>query len=266
LNQEAVPSLSVADGRNLEIPAFGSKIELATALNIRLETLNYWVYGLSSSRRYDTFDLQKRSGVGTRTIHAPIKPLKDIQKALSVLLAPAYSPSLRVHGYVAGRSILTNADRHKRKRWVFRVDLKDFFPSINFGRVRGLFLSPPFNYPDQVATLIAQICCHQNGLPHGAPTSPLVSNLTCRGLDRTLATLARVERCHYTRYCDDLTFSTHRQSFPPTLCTRDPKTGVLVAGEHLDGLITSHGFQINPEKTALRRTLPKAVDNRLGGQ
>ena len=82
-----------------------------------------------------------------------------------------------------------NAEKHVARRWVFNVDLENFFPSINFGRVRGLFLAKPYGLPNQVATTLAQLCCYENQIPQGAPTSPVVSNMICRGLDYELAQL-----------------------------------------------------------------------------
>ena len=85
----------------------------------------------------------------------------------------------------------------QKQEWVLRVDLRHFFPSIHFGRVRGMFKAPPFEYSENVATLLAQICCFEGQLPQGAPTSPVISNLICRGMDKELAELARMERCFF---------------------------------------------------------------------
>lgn len=133
---------------------------------------------------------------------------------------------------------------------VFAIDLADFFPSINFGRVRGLFMAYPFHYPDQVATLLARICSFRNALPQGAPTSPIVSNYICRGMDRDLARLAMSSRSYYTRYADDLVFSTDRQIFPVGLASH--VDGLAVPSEQLTEIIEASGFLINPAKTRLQ--------------
>jgi len=114
-----------------------------------------------------------------------------------------------------------------------------------------MFMAYPFNYTSKVATLLAQICCHANELPHGAPTSPIISNLICRGLDKELLSLARREHCHYSRYCDDLIFSATRKSFPTALVKQDEQ-GSIVAGPEITAIITKHGFRINSEKTHLQ--------------
>jgi RNA-directed DNA polymerase len=229
-----------------------TKADVAALLNIPLSQLTYLLHVVPPERRYRSFELQRKSG-NPRTIRAPIKPLKSVQGALAVALGPYYRVPHTVHGYVNGRSILTNARIHRSQRWVLRIDLKDFFPSINFGRVRGLLLAAPFLFPPAVATLLAQICCHANELPQGAPTSPLISNLICRPLDRRLARLASEARCYYSRYCDDLVFSTNRRSLSPALIAVDPETGAVRASNALREAIEASGFRINDEKTRLRK-------------
>lgn len=164
------------------------------------------------------------------------------------MLLESYDGPLHAHGFVSGRSIISNATQHRRQVWTARVDLKDFFPTIGFARVRGLFMSKPFYYPPDVATLLAQLCCHRNGLPQGAPTSPIISNFICRGLDADLARLAANRRCYYTRYADDLCFSTNLAEFPRDIV--ETVEGVVSAGQPLEAIISSHSFRINPEKTA----------------
>ena len=133
-----------------------------------------------------------------------------------------------------------------------RVDLEDFFPSINFGRVFGLFKAYPFEYPPDVASLLAQLCCFDNELPQGSSDLPIISNFICRGLDASLGRLARFERCYYTRYADDLCFSTRRRDFPTSLAFTD-STGALRAGPAIASLVTQNGFVVNDAKTRLMR-------------
>jgi RNA-directed DNA polymerase len=239
-------------GQSLPPLIIPTRAALATSLGVRLAKINYWLYKVPSDARYRSFQLARTGGRPPRTIEAPIKPIKDIQRRLLRLLEGQYRPHYGAHGYIAGRSIATNARIHVGQRWLLRVDLTDFFTSINFGRVRGLFLARPFSFPPEVATLVAHICCHKNHLPQGAPTSPLVSNLVCRRLDMQLGELAVTERCFYTRYCDDITFSTNRRTFPASLASSDPQTGGIVAGSALNSTVSANGFAINPTKTRLR--------------
>jgi Reverse transcriptase (RNA-dependent DNA polymerase) len=194
------------DSSSNQPPPLHSRADVAKLVGFPIKKLNYWVVGLSAACRYETFLIPRRNGKSPRVIHAPIKPIKDIQLKLAAAFQACYRPPLAVHGYVRARSILSNAKIHSGKRWVLRIDIENFFPSINYGRVRGMFMAYPFNYTPEVATLLAQICCHANELPHGAPTSPTISNLICRGLDKELLSLAWREHCHYSRYCDDLIF------------------------------------------------------------
>ncbi len=225
--------------------------DVARLLNLRLRDLTWWIVALPEERRYHEFEIRRHSGGTPRQISAPIKPLKDIQRRLADLLLAWYAPPPHVHGFVLDRGPTSNARAHRRQEWVLRVDLEDFFPSINFGRVRGLFMAFPFEYPPDVATVLAQICCHRNELPQGAPTSPIVSNYICRGLDAQLSRLAASERCFYTRYADDICFSTDRTRFPPRLGAL--KAGDSIAGETLAGIIESSGFRLHPDKTRLMR-------------
>jgi RNA-directed DNA polymerase len=192
-------------------------------------------------------------------IHAPIKPIKDIQRRLAQVLAGVYEPRAHVHGFVSGRSPLTNAQQHERQRWVMKLDLLDFFPSINFGRVRGVFMAYPFEYSAEVATILAQVCCHEDQLPHGAPTSPILSNFICRGMDKELSLIAKLARCRFTRYADDLCFSTSQGEFPPMVASRGIQ-GELRVSDQIQGVIGRHGFTINHEKTRfLRRSRRQRV-------
>ncbi len=139
---------------------------------------------------------------------------------------------------------------------MLNIDLADFFPSINFGRVRGLFIASPYNLPPDVATTLAQISCHNDELPQGAPTSPIISNMICHRLAGDLQTLAMRHRCTYTRYADDITFSTTRLTFPHHLAEIFTTLGTpqLRIGDELQSAIQSNGFKINESKSRLQLT------------
>lgn len=193
--------------------AVTTKRELAELLGSSLKMLAYYLYKLPPEQQYKKYDIPKRTG-GTREIYAPISGIKQIQKRLSHILQNYQPAKFCVHGYVKERSIKTNAYIHRRMRIVINLDLKDFFSSINFGRVRGLFKSAPFGFNNEVATTLAQICCHDGKLPQGAPTSPVISNYICRRLDNELIAFARKHKINYSRYADDITFSTNLQFLP----------------------------------------------------
>lgn len=224
--------------------------DVAELFGLSLKQVNFFLYVLPEAKRYKLFEIQKRAG-GTREIASPILPIKAMQRAFAKWLSSRFKPHSHTHGYVENRDIITNADKHVARRWVLRVDLKEFFPTIHFGRVRGLLLSPPYSLSEDVSRLLAHLCCHKGFLPQGAPSSPVVSNLVCRRLDRQLAKLAGEHRCRYTRYADDLVFSTNQKNVPSLLVAQDSQTGTISAGSELRRIIEGNGFKVNDEKTRL---------------
>lgn len=222
--------------------------DVAKLLDTSPAQLRFLLYARSESQRYTEFTLAKRRG-GTRTILAPREDLKSLQCRLAEQLALAYSPRKVVYAFVKDRSIVHNAEQHLCHRHVLNVDFTDFFPSINFGRVRGLFIH--LNASPAAATILAQICCHKGTLPQGAPTSPTISNMICLRMDRELLFLAKKYHCRYTRYADDLTFSKKSGAFPQELAYRDKDDGRTILGQALRAVIESNGFRPNPEKTWL---------------
>lgn len=179
--------------------------DVAKLLDYKYSNFVFHIYKTSDKDKYTVFEVPKKSG-GIRIITTPSHSMKRIQRRLNEVLQKVYKPKPVVYGFVQNRNIVENAERHKKKNWVLNLDLENFFPSINFGRVRGMFMGKPYNLPASVATLLAQICCFNNELPQGAPTSPIVSNMICAKLDSQLQDLAWQHHCFYTRYADDITF------------------------------------------------------------
>ena len=132
------------------------------------------------------------------------------------------------------------------------LDLQDFFPSINFGRVRGLLMANPYQCTEEVATVLAQICCYDNQLPQGSPSSPIISNMICAKLDSQLQSLAKKYQCIYTRYADDITFSTSKFKFPRRLVYFSTQSEELVLGHELEKVIEENGFSVNKSKIRLQ--------------
>jgi RNA-directed DNA polymerase len=219
--------------------------DVAKLLGTSAAQLKFLLYARAESLRYTEFTLAKRRG-GKRIIRAPRDDLKILQRKLADVLAQAYPPRDVAYAFVQGRSIADNADRHLRRRHVLNVDLKDFFPTINFGRVRGLFMH--LKASSAAATVLAHICCHKDALPQGAPTSPIVSNMICGRMDRELLILAKNYHCAYTRYADDLTFSKKSGAFPPELARRDEEDRRTILGQELRSIIEGNGFRPHPEK------------------
>lgn len=232
-----------------------TKQDVASLLEVNYSRLAYHLYANPSSNRYTPFTLPKKSG-GFREISAPNPGLKIIQQKLNCVLQQVFQRKPCVQGFTCDRDILTNARPHCKQRFVFNLDLKNFFPSINFGRVRGLFLNIPYGLNEEVATVLSQICCWENALPQGAPTSPVISNMICAKMDSQLQQLAKENRCFYTRYADDLTFSTNIRSFPRALATIEtsPTGDELQIGSELNRIIRENGFEINNSKVRLQRS------------
>ena len=187
----------------------------------------------SKRKSYTEFTINKKSG-GKRTINAPIKGLKEFQKALNLILQSVHEPHKNATGFIQERSIIDNASAHVGQNYVYNIDLKDFFPSIDASRVWGRLLYPPFNLkstPERkhIANMIKTLCCteleverYKDGewkkekklvLPQGAPTSPTLTNAICDKLDRRLTGVAKRFGLNYSRYADDITFSSSHNSF-----------------------------------------------------
>lgn len=198
---------------------------------------------------YTEYTIPKKSG-GKRKIAAPTASLSILQFKLNKLLQKIYSVRPSAHAFINNRSIKTNALVHHNKKFVLNLDLSDFFGSINFGRVRGLFMSAPYSLNSEVATIFAQIACYKKALPQGARTSPIISNMICSKLDGELQRFAKTNKCFYSRYADDITFSTNLKEFPHEVATiiRD-KTKLSKA---LVDILKVNGFDINDKKVYLQ--------------
>jgi RNA-directed DNA polymerase len=236
----------------LEFAFFHTKTreDVANLLEIDLSLLNSLTNRRDPEQLYTTFHIPKRSG-GFREISAPVLALKRAQSKLAHILQIVYQSKDVVHGFIEDRNIVSNARVHAGRRYVLNVDLKDFFPSIHFGRVQGLFEGWPYKRPPEVAFVIARLSCSPGTLPQGAPTSPIISNMICAEMDDDLRRLAGANHCSYTRYADDLTFSTDEKVFPRDLAFL-PEKGSLSLGWVLVQTIADAGFIVNSSKVRLQ--------------
>ena len=138
--------------------------DLAGVLNIKIGTLTYYLNKGIDLKSYKSFPINKKDG-GVRLIEAPVIQLRYIQKTLKKHLEKCYSPKISTHGYVCKRSVCTNANPHTNKKVVLNVDIKDFFPSIHFGRVLGMFQKEPFNFSKTIAIALTKLVCYNGKLP-----------------------------------------------------------------------------------------------------
>jgi hypothetical protein len=208
------------------LPVIENLAGLRKVLGIKSSNqLGYFL--LASDRRdgpYTCFTVPKRGG-GERVICAPKKQLRWVQRQILDQILAKVPVHEAAHGFVSGRSTVSNAQQHRGTALLLKFDLTDFFPTIHYHRVMGLFASLGYYVGDgrfgtdddakRVAPTLARLCCYAPDpeswegvvLPQGAPTSPAISNLVCRRLDARLEGLARRNQGTYTRYADDLTFS-----------------------------------------------------------
>ena len=225
--------------------------------------VSYILYKIPFKERYTTFEIPKKNG-GTRVIQAPEKKLKTLQKKVADLLETCWNELEQkhkrgklAHGFKRECSIHTNAKLHKGKRYVLNFDIKDFFPSIHFGRIKGYFIkNRDFELSEEVAELIAKIACNKqegNKLPQGSPCSPIISNLIAHLLDVRLVKIAKKYRLVYSRYADDITLSTNQKSFPTKIAFKDSEhSETWKLGDIVEKEVLACGFAIHPEKTRMR--------------
>lgn len=203
--------------------------------------------------RYTYFIIPKKSGKAPRPIAAPVKELKIILRYLNRILQALYETNKYAMGFVPGRSVRTNAAQHVNKNYVFNIDLKNFFLSIEKSRIEKTFIKQ-YNLAPEIADIIASLCCirvffEKNPsepryiLPQGAPTSPIITNIICQKLDYQLAYLAHRFNATYSRYADDITFSSMHNIY-------QEKSEFMIK---LRKIIATHHFKINPDKTRLQK-------------
>ena len=201
--------------------------------------------------RYTTFTIKKKSG-GERTIMAPFDEFCMLLRGFNYILQALFIPHPKATGFVPERSIVSGAKLHTNKNYVYNIDLKDFFHSFERKRVKWMFTQAPFNLSGErepLAFLLASLCTHPieiEGqtriiLPQGAPTSPTLTNILCYALDKKLSGLAKRFGATYSRYADDITFSSNKSIFK--------KEAFL---SELQRIITSQGLTINEKKTRLQ--------------
>jgi len=242
------------------LPVFEDALALAKSMQIDLKALQYLAYNrkVSKINHYHTFELEKKSG-GKRKISAPKAKLKEIQTWILENILHKIPYTVEAHGFIKERSIVTNAMPHVNKDIVVNIDLKDFFPTVTHKRVKGLFHK--IGYSEEVATILSLLCTHseinettldgvtyyvQSGerkLPQGSPASPAISNMIVYKMDQKIKGLAKKLNFSYTRYADDMSFST----------TEENSQNVSRLLFFTKKIIESEGFVIHPDKVHVMR-------------
>ena len=223
--------------------------DIANLLEINKEQL--WK-NVINNKSYTSFKIPKKNSSLFREINKPSQNLDIIQKKLNYALSLAYDKTHNsAHGFLANKSIKTNAMQHINKKIILNIDLEDFFGTINFARVRAMFITY-YKFNNGVATILANICCdNHNKLAQGAATSPLISNIIANKLDKQLFKLAKSSKSNYTRYADDITFSTNLNELSKNILLDEIN---LELGKSLENTVLSNGFKINSSKTRISRS------------
>ncbi len=244
----------------LALPLFSTPADISKAMGLEISRLRWLAFHSEASAvtHYVRFQVPKKSG-GTRELAAPHRDMARAQDWIRENILAKIPLHDAAHGFVSGRSTLTNAKPHVQRAAVINADLKDFFPSITFPRVKGVFQQLGFS--PAAATVLALLCTEcprtrvkygerelhvatgPRALPQGASTSPALSNLVARGMDSRLAGVARKLGWQYTRYADDLTFSADGEA--------SAKTAWLLA--RLRHIVEEENFTVNEKKTRVQR-------------
>ena len=240
------------------LPFFANENELAKAIGIELKELRFLAFNrkVSTVSHYRKFYMPKKSG-GRRLISAPMPRLKKVQYWILENILNKVPVHPAANGFIPERSIVTNAAQHVGKDLVLNMDVKDFFPSIHFKRVKALLQQ--LGYAEKIAVILALICTEavteqveidgrkyyvqktNRALPQGAPTSPAITNILCFSLDKRLQGLANALQCQYTRYADDISFSGSKEVNAQQLVWR------------IKRILQDEGFTVHPDKIRIMR-------------
>lgn len=250
------------DGERLKennLPIFETIEELAQAMNTTVSKLRFLAFDRKTSEisHYINFKLPKKTG-GHRLISAPMPALKTAQIWILDNILNRVAISDAAHGFLPEKNIVSNAQIHVGAKTLVNFDLENFFPSINYRRVKGIFRS--FGYSEAVSTIFALlttapeteeieidgktyfVAMSERYLPQGSPASPMISNIAARRLDKNLTAIAEKFGFKYTRYADDLTFSTDKT---------EAETGKMMA--QIRFVVEKQGFKVNENKTRILR-------------
>ncbi|MCS4304839.1 reverse transcriptase family protein [Chryseobacterium sp. BIGb0232] len=242
------------------LPVFENILDFSQKSGYSLSVIKYLAFHrrVSKKSHYHIFEISKKSG-GKRKISAPKSQLKGFQQWILDNILNKISVGEVVHGFTAKKSIVTNAEPHLGKDIIINIDLQDFFPSISYKRVKGLFVK--LGYSEQLATIFALACTHAHTeealldgvkyfvhkgdrfLPQGSPASPAISNSIAYKLDKRLQGLALKLGFVYTRYADDLTFSTND----------DNEQNINKLLYFVKQIIKDENFTVHPDKLHIMR-------------
>jgi len=243
------------------LPELADVEAFAKAVNLTVPKLRWLAYhrDVDSGTHYKRWTVPKRDGT-PRLISAPKPDLKAVQRWIAREVTEHLPVHGAAHGFLVGRSIATNARIHAGAKVLVKLDIKDFYPTVTWRRVKGLLRRAGLG--EQLATLMALLCTESprqevethgkkyyvatgpRSLPQGAPTSPSITNALCLRLDARLSGLAAKLGARYTRYADDLAFSWHGDV--------KPEIGSLMKA--VNAIVRAEGFTVHAKKTRVMRS------------
>lgn len=246
--------------QSLDLPVMATPANVANAMGLSISQLRWLAFHSDAPTRthYINFTVPKKSG-GLRRLSCPHAKLASAQQWILANILSRVPIHDAAHGFVVNHSVVTNASQHVNSSVVINADLKDFFPSITFVRVKGLFQR--LGYSPAVATILALLCTEcprttmrlagttyhaasgRRALPQGACTSPALSNLIATKLDRRMSAMATKLGWRYSRYADDLTWST----------TGEPSPSIGYVLARIRHIAQDEGFELNHDKTRIQR-------------
>ncbi len=216
--------------RLINVPVFKTVDELSVLSGLSRDVIQDCLY---SKNHYSVFDIPKKNG-SIRRIYEPDKNLKAIQRWILRNILDRFSPTPQATAFCKGSSLTSNVFPHINHRYFFSLDLKDFFPSIRRRQIKKIF--SVMGYTDKAARILASLCTYEGFLPQGAVTSPSLSNLVAVSLDKRLNGYASKRNIIYTRYADDITFSSNKHSI------------LFKMQGRVTSIIGDEGFTINSSK------------------
>lgn len=246
--------------KSQNLPVLNSAKDIAKAMNISVGELRFLSFSRKNSKisHYKRFKVTKKSG-GYRLISAPMPRLKKAQHFILENILNKVQVHTKAHGCVVGKSIVSNSEPHVNKAVVINQDLQNFFPSITYKRIKGVFKS--LGYSEQVAVIFSLLCSEpkildvsllgenyfaQRGerfLPQGSPCSPAITNILCRKMDFRLDGLADKYGFTYSRYVDDITFSANKEQFS--------KISAIL--KYSKKIVKEENFRLHPEKLRIMK-------------
>ena len=230
---------------------------LARDLGVDLKTL----YALSNNlpAHYHAVSIPKPGG-GTRRISVPDEALKRVQRAIARRILAYFPVSPYATAYRPGGGPVRNGAFHVGRREILKLDIRRFFDSVRYSAVKDAAF-PPEVFSEPLRVLLTLLCYYNDALPQGAPTSPAVANLVLRDFDLQVGDWCRRRKIVYSRYCDDLIFSSDEglagtaefvaaRLRPMGLFLHEKKTVLLPAGrrQRVTGLVVNRRVNLPAEE------------------